>query len=263
LVGTFIRQDDEVIMPDPSFLMYEIMVQSRGGRALKVPLRDRVVDLEGMAERISSSTRMIFVNNPNNPTGTIVSRDRFEAFLEQVSPEVILVVDEAYIEFVRDKTCPAGLEYLNSDKTVITLRTFSKAYGLAGLRIGYGVMKEELANLIHRVRQPFNTNMLAQAGAMAALDDDTFFSRTIRLVHEGLDFLYEQVSRMGLQYIPTQANFFLIDVEHDAKGLYEKMLRRGVIVRPMTSYGYPTYIRINVGLPEENRRFIEALKEVL
>jgi histidinol-phosphate aminotransferase len=146
---------------------------------------------------------------------------------------------------------------------VITLRTFSKAYGLAGLRIGYGVMKEELANLIHRVRQPFNTNMLAQAGAMAALDDDAFFSRTIRLVHEGLDFLYEQVSRMGLQYIPTQANFFLIDVEQDAKRLYEKMLRRGLIVRPMTSYGYPTYIRINVGLPEENRRFIEALKEVL
>lgn len=263
LVTTLLRENDEVIMPEPSFLMYEIMVQSRGGRPIKVPLKDHVVDLEAMAERISSNTRMIFVNNPNNPTGTIVSRDRFEAFLKEISTEVILVMDEAYIEFVRDKTCPIGLEYLNGDKIVVTLRTFSKAYGLAGLRVGYGVMNQELADLIHRVRQPFNTNTPAQVGALAALDDDAFFNKTIRVVHEGLDFLYQQVDKMGIEYFPTQTNFFLIDVQQDAGQVYEKMLRRGVIVRPMTAYGYPTYIRINAGLAEENQRFIEALREVL
>ncbi len=263
LAGTFVREGDEVIMPEPSFLMYEIMVQARGGSPVKVPLKDLVVDLEGMAAHISPSTRMVFVNNPNNPTGTVVSRARFEAFLEKISPEVIVVTDEAYIEFVRDKECPVGIEYLDSDKNVVTLRTFSKAYGLAGLRIGYGVMKQELADLIHRVRQPFNANTLAQVGALAALDDDAFFNETIRLVHEGMEFLYQQVDKMGLRYFPSQTNFFLIDVRQNAKGVYEKMLRRGVIIRPMNAYGYSTYIRVTAGLSEENERFVGALREVL
>ena len=263
LVRTFLREGDEVIMPEPSFLMYEIMVQAGGGRPLKVALKDRVLDLEGMAEGISSRTRLIFVNNPNNPTGTIVSRDDFEQFLQCVPPEVIVVVDEAYIEFVRDGTCPMGLDYLDGDKTVVTLRTFSKAYGLAGLRIGYGVMKQSLADLVNRVRQPFNTSLLAQVGALAALDDDAFLKKTIGTVHKGLDFLYGEVEKLGLRCFPTQTNFFLIDLKRDAKSVFEKMLRRGVIVRPMTAYGYPNYIRINVGLPEENQRFVEALREVL
>ena len=263
LVRTFLRYGEEVIMPAPSFLMYEIVVQAGGGRPVKVPLKGLGIDLEAMAECISGRTRMVFVNNPNNPTGTIVSKDRLEDFLQQIPPDVILVVDEAYIEFVRDETCPMGLDYVHSEKPVVTLRTFSKAYGLAGLRIGYGVMKQELANLIHRVRQPFNVNALAQAGALAALDDDAFFEETIRIVHEGLDFLYDEVDKVGLKSFATQTNFFLIDVERDAKAVFEKMLRRGVIVRAMTAYGYPTYIRINVGLPEENRRFVKALREVL
>ena len=263
LVRTFLGYGEEVIMPAPSFLMYEIVVQAGGGRPVEVPLKDLGIDLEAMAERVSRQTRMVFVNNPNNPTGTIVSRDRIEDFLQQMPPDVILVVDEAYIEFVREETCPIGLDYLRSEKPVVTLRTFSKAYGLAGLRIGYGVMKQELANLIHRVRQPFNVNALAQAGALAALDDDAFFEKTIRTVHEGLDFLYDEVDKVGLKYFPSQANFFLIDVEQDAKAVFERMLRKGVIVRAMTAYGYPTYIRINVGLPEENQRFVKALREVL
>ena len=263
LARTFLRAGDEVIMPDPSFLMYEIMVQACGGRPVKVPLKDMVVDLEGMAESVSQDTRMIVVNNPNNPTGTIVSKDRFENFLDRTPAEVIVVVDEAYIEFVRDKMCPIGIDYLDSGKMVVTLRTFSKAYGLAGLRVGYGVMKEDMAEFINRVRQPFNTNMVAQVGALAALDDDFFFQRTILMVHEELDFLYEKINEMGLRYFPTETNFFLIDVQQDAKRVFERMLRRGVIVRAMTAYGYPTCIRVNVGLPEENRRFVEALKAVL
>jgi histidinol-phosphate aminotransferase len=263
LVRTFLSEGDEVIMPEPSFLMYEIMVQAGGGRPVKVALKERVLDLEGMAEGISPRTRMIFVNNPNNPTGTIVSRDEFEAFLQRVPPDVIVVMDEAYIEFVRDGTCPTGLEYLNDEKTVVTLRTFSKTYGLAGLRIGYGVMKGGLADLMHRVRQPFNTNLLAQVGALAALDDDAFLDKTVSTVHKGLDFLYGEMENLGLRYFPTQTNFFLIDLERDAKSVFENMLRRGVIVRPMMAYGYPNYIRISVGLPEENQRFVEALKQVI
>ncbi len=263
LVRTVLREGDEVIMPEPSFLMYEIMVQAGGGRPVKVALKERVLDLEGMAEGISPRTRMIFVNNPNNPTGTIVSRDGFEAFLQRVPPGVIVVMDEAYIEFVRDRTCPTGLEYLSDEKTVVTLRTFSKTYGLAGLRIGYGVMKGGLADLMHRVRQPFNTNLLAQVGALAALDDDAFLDKTVSTVHKGLDFLYGEMENLGLQYFPTQTNFFLIDLERDAKSVFENMLRRGVIVRPMMAYGYPNYIRISVGLPEENQRFVEALKQVI
>jgi len=263
LVRTFLQPGDEVIMPTPSFLMYEIMVQAGGGTAVKVPLKELVVDLEGMAKCLSGRTRMVFVNNPNNPTGTIVSRDSFQWFLGQIPSRVLVVVDEAYIEFVRDRNCPIGLDYLDSDKTVVALRTFSKAYGLAGLRLGYGVMRQELAALIHRVRQPFNVNSLAQTGALAALDDDDFFNGTVRTVHEGLGFLYEQLEGLGLECFPSQTNFFLIDVQRDAKEVFEEMLRRGVIIRPMTAYGYPSYIRINVGLPEENQRFVEALKEVL
>jgi histidinol-phosphate aminotransferase len=263
LVRTFLGKGDEVIMPSPSFLMYEIMVQAGGGTPVKVPLKEFVVDLEAMVKGVSERTRMVFVNNPNNPTGTVVSRDSFEWFLEQIPSEVLVVVDEAYIEFVRDKSCPTGLDYLDSAKTVVTLRTFSKAYGLAGLRIGYGIMRQELADLIHRVRQPFNVNSLAQVGALAALDDSAFFEKTIRTVHEGLDFLYDHMDAMGLRYVSTQTNFFLIDVQQDCEEVFEKMLRRGVIVRPMTAYGYPSCIRINVGIPEENQRFVDALKEVL
>lgn len=262
LVRTFLREGDEVIMPEPSFLMYEIMVQAGGGRPIKIALRDRGLDLNGMAEAVSSKTCMIFVNNPNNPTGTIVSRNAFEAFLEQVPADVMVVMDEAYIEFVRDRTC-TGLDYLNGEKNVVTLRTFSKTYGLAGLRIGYGVMKEDLADLMHRVRQPFNTNLLAQVGALAALDDDAFLDETISTVHTGLDFLYRKMEELGLRYFPTQTNFFLIDLERDAHGVFEDMLRRGVIVRPMATYGYPNYLRITVGLPEENQRLVEALREIL
>lgn len=263
LVRTFLREGDEVIVPDPSFLMYEILVQAGGGKPVKVALKERVIDLEGMARSVTSKTRMIFVNNPNNPTGTIVSKDDFENFLQEVPPEVIVVMDEAYIEFVRDKTCPIGLDYLGGEKMVVSLRTFSKTYGLAGLRIGYGLMDAAVADLMHRVRQPFNTNLLAQVGALAALDDDVFLKKTLALVHSGLDFLYGEVAKLGLRYFPTQTNFFLIDMEQDARVVFEGMLRLGVIVRPMTAYGYPNYIRINAGLPEDNRRFVEALGKVI
>ncbi len=258
-----LQPGDETILPHPSFLMYEIMIRSAGATPVFVPLKSLSIDLEGIKERITSRTRMVFLCNPNNPTGTIVLKKDFENFLKKIPPEVIVVVDEAYIEFVRDQNCAKSIEYLDNVRPLVTLRTFSKAYGLAGLRIGYGVMPDEIANLLNRIRLPFNINSLAQAGACAALEDDVFLAKVITLIHQGLDFLYDSLDRLGVKYFPTQTNFFLIDVCKNADEIYESMLRQGVIVRSMRSYGYPNYIRINAGLHEENVRFIKALEKSL
>jgi histidinol-phosphate aminotransferase len=192
-----------------------------------------------------------------------MSADALDAFLRDLPPAVTVVLDEAYIEFVRDPTCAMGLKFLDCGRPVVTLRTFSKTYGLAGLRVGYGIMPPELAAILHRIRQPFNASSLAQVGAVAALDDEAFLQRTIRLVHTGLDYLFNRLDRLGVRYFPTQSNFFLIDVQTDADVVFEKMLTEGVIVRSMRSYGYPHYIRINVGLPAENERFVTVLGRVL
>ncbi len=263
LTTALLSPGDEVIMPRPSFLMYEISTRSAGAKPVSVPLNGLSIDLEAIGKKITTQTRMIFVCNPNNPTGTVISRGDFQRFLEKIPRDVVIVIDEAYIEFVRDRECIHGVDCLDSGWPVVTMRTFSKAYGLAGLRVGYGVMPDALAEVLNRIRMPFNTSLLAQAGATAALDDEAFLARTIRLIHDGLDSLYDSLNNLGVPYFRTQANFFLIDVGRNADDVFEHMLRQGVIVRSMTSYGYPEYIRINVGLPEENARFIDALKKVL
>jgi len=261
LAFAMLQPGDEAILPNPSFLMYEIMVRGSGAMPIFVPLTSFCIDLEEIKKKITSKTRMIFLCNPNNPTGTIFSKKNFENFIREIPPEVIVVVDEAYIEFVRDQNCAKSIDYIDNDRPLITLRTFSKAYGLAGLRIGYGVMPAEIAGILNRVRLPFNASSLAQAGAVAALEDSVFLKKVISLIHEGLDFLYDALERRNIKYFPTQANFFLVDVHKDADEIYEKMLRQGVIVRSMKSYGYPNYIRINVGLHEENVRFLKALEK--
>ena len=263
LACVFLQPGEEVILPRPSFLMYEITSCSVGATPVFVPLKSLSIDLEKITEKITSKTRMVFLCNPNNPTGAIIYKNDFEKFLKKIPPEVIIVVDEAYIEFVRDQNCAGSIDYIDDTRPLITLRTFSKAYGLAGLRVGYGIMPKEIANLLNRVRLPFNTNSLAQAGACAALEDTIFFKKTLALVHEELDFLYDALNRLSIKYFPTQTNFFLVDVCKDADEIYENMLRQGVIVRSMKSYGYSNYIRINVGLHEENVRFVKALEKSL
>ncbi len=263
LTNTLLKPGDEVILPQPSFLIYDIMVRSAGATCVKVPLNSLSIDLEEIKKKVTPKSRMVFLCNPNNPTGTIILKKEFESFLESIPPEIVVVVDEAYIEFVREQKCACGIDYIDSKRPLVVLRTFSKAYGLAGLRIGYGVMSDEISGIINRIRLPFNTNSLAQVGAAAALDDEKFFKKTQNLVHEGLDFMYSTLDRLGIKHFPTQANFFLIDVERDADEVFEKMLGHGVIVRSMTSYGYPHYIRVNAGLRDENARFIKALDKVL
>lgn len=264
IIRAFLRPADEVILPAPSFLVYKLAVQTMGGCAVAVPLRDMTIDLNATLAAVSAKTRIIFINNPNNPTGTLVRKRDFEAFLDRVPPEVIVILDEAYIEFVRDPDTPSGFECVaRKGPYVAVLRTFSKAYGLAGLRIGYGVMDPSMADYVNRVRQPFNTGALAQVAALAALDDEAFVRETLRVVWDGLGFLYREVERLGLRYLPTQSNFFLIEVPFDARRVFDAMLRKGVIIRAMNAYGLNRHIRINAGLREENERFIQALGQTL
>jgi len=260
---TLLAPGDEAVIPRPSFLIYDSAVRSCGAVPVAVPLKDMAMDLEAMADAVTPATRLVFLCNPNNPTGTVVSQNSFEAFLTRLPESVVVVVDEAYIEFARAPEVLQTMPLQGRGLPLVTLRTFSKAYGLAGLRIGYGVMPPALADLLHRVRLPFNARSLAQAGALAALNDRAFLDRTIATVHEGLDALYRGLAGLPLRCLPTQANFFLIDLGRPAEDVFEKMLGRGVIVRSMKSYGFANFIRVNAGLPEENRRLVEALADVL
>jgi histidinol-phosphate aminotransferase len=263
IVRTFLEPGDEAVQAFPTFLVYEKMIKGAGCRMISVSLTDFGLDLKGIADAVTPRTKVLFINNPNNPTGTILRTREMNDFLKDIPKDVIVVLDEAYMEFVTDSHFANGILYLERHPGIIVLRTFSKLYGLAGLRIGYGFTSEKIADYINRVRQPFNANSLAQAAATAALDDEDFVNKTLKTVHEGLDLLQEHLDRLGLEYLPTQTNFFLIRVPSGGKKVYERLLYEGVIVRAMDSYGLPEYIRINAGLPQENERFITALKKVL
>ncbi len=260
---TFLRPGFEVVSPTPSFLVYGKVVQAMGGKNVLVPLKRFTVDLGAALNRIGPRTQIVIVNNPNNPTGTIIKKKEWERFLKAVPSRILILLDEAYVDFVEDPEYPDGINYLNSETNLIVIRTFSKAFGLAGLRIGYGLTRADLADYINRVRQPFNVNSLAQAGARGALEDLDFYEQTRSLVRKGKKDLERGLTRMGLSYLPSQTNFILIRVPLKAQAVYEAMLRKGVIIRSMKSYGLEDYIRVNAGLPEENRCFLKALKQVL
>ena len=279
LVIAYLDSGEQVITSDPTFLMYQKFVQARGGEVISVPMKTVPAengpdatggwplglahDLETILARINEKTRMIFLDNPNNPTGTVIGKEDFESFLAQVPEDVLVVLDEAYVDFVDEDTRLDAREYLYNKTPVVSLRTFSKAYGLAGLRLGFGLMRPEIADFLHRVRQPFNVNLLAQIGVLAALDDDEHYTNTLRMSKEGIAWLNGEIDRLGCRPFATQTNFFLVDVHMDCRKVYKQMLAKGVIVRPMNAYGYPDYIRITVGTQKENIRFIEALAQTL
>ncbi len=263
LIRTFVQPGEDVLMSEPTFLVYRLMTQAVGGRPVQVVQKAFAHDLEAMAEAFTPQTRLVFLDNPNNPSGTVIGRKEFETFIDRVPDDVLIVLDEAYIEFANPEQTITGLEYLSGSPPVISLRTFSKAYGLAGLRVGYGVMPPEVADYVNRVRQPFNVNSLAQVAALAALDDEQFLQETQKVVRGGLAFLYKELAEMQIRTLPTQTNFFLIEIGYDGRQVYEAMLRRGVIVRAMNAYGLDNFIRISVGRPEENQRFLGALREVM
>ncbi len=262
-VRTFLSPGEHVVQAFPTFLLYEKVVKGGGGQMTSVPLSNFKVDLKEVLKAITPKTKIIFINNPNNPTGSVLLKEEMLRFLKGVPDDVIVVLDEAYIEFVLDEAVATGLELLPHHPLLLVLRTFSKLYGLAGLRIGYGFASNKVIEYMDRVRQPFNANTLAQVAAKAALEDSDFMSQTLKIVREGFRYLYQSLNDLEIEYIPTQTNFFLIKVPMGGKKIYELMLREGVIVRSMDSYGLPQYIRINAGLEKENERFIKTLRKVL
>ncbi len=263
LMKVFVSPGDEVVYAVPSFVVYRIAASVMGAKRVEVPCKDYRHDLEAMAEAITDKTKLVFVCNPNNPTGTIVRRDELDQFFASVEGKRLLVVmDEAYFEYAKDPNYPDGLQYFRRYGNVVVLRTFSKIYGLAGLRIGYGIAPKEIVSIYNTIREVFAVNVVAQAAALAALKEDAYVSWVSMKVYEEKKKLYEALSKMGLPYVESEANFVLIKVR-DSKLAFEEMLKRGVVVRPTDSFDLPNHIRVTVGTPEENEVFLKALKELL
>jgi histidinol-phosphate aminotransferase len=263
LMRAFLRPGDEAVVPHPSFVVYPMIVQAAGGVRVMVMLKDYRLDLEAMARAITPMTKVVFIANPNNPTATMVTADEVEHFMSRVPDKTIVVFDEAYIEFAMGPDFPETLQYVKQGRRVVVLRTFSKASSLAGLRVGYGVADADAIALMNRIRQPFNVNSLGQAAALAALEDDSHILECVRMIEAGRHFLYDEFKNLGIAYVPSRANFILVDVGRSAADIYQKLLHQGVIVRPLTPFGMETALRITVGTPEENRKLVKALQAVL
>jgi histidinol-phosphate aminotransferase len=255
---TYLQAGDEAVMATPSFVVYAMAVQSVGGRSIQVPLKDYRHDLEAMADAITPKTKMIFIANPNNPTGTINTKDEFDALMERVTDNILVVIDEAYYEYVSAPDYADSMKHFRTNRNILILRTFSKIYGLAGLRIGYGIAKKEILADMNRLREPFNTNSLAQKAALAALNDKAHVANSRKTNDEGKEYLYKELSALGISYVATEANFIYMPIK-DSIAIDNGLMMKGVIIRPMG----PQAIRVTIGLPEENRRFIEALQAVI
>ncbi len=258
LARAFLAPQDEAVMASPTFIIYKMAVEGVQGKVIEVPLREGTHDLQAMARAVTSRTRLLFICNPNNPTGTMVSSEEVESFIFSIPEHVIVVFDEAYYEYVRSPAFPKSLRYLESGRHVITLRTFSKIYGLAGLRIGYGLTSLEIAGYLNQVRPPFNTNSLAQRAALAALEDEEHVRRSRELNAVEMEKMEKDLVNLGYHVFPSQANFLYIDLKQDGRFVFEQLLKKGIIVRHIEG----TMIRVTIGLPDENSQFLNALREV-
>ena len=259
----FTQEGDEVIMARPSFLIYEIASKISGAAIKFVPLKDFRYDLDGMKKAVSSKTKIIFIGNPDNPAGTYVSQRQVEDFLRNLSRNILVFFDEAYFEFVKKNDYPDTIGLLKTHRNIVVTRTFSKMYGLAGLRIGYGIADHEVISILDRIREPFNVNSIAQTAALACLRDKSYYTNILKVLSQGRRFLYEHIAKLGLTFVDSVTNFILIDLKKDSYKVVQDLLRKGVIVRDMSFWGLDTYIRVTIGTPTENRRFIHTLKEVL
>ena len=259
----FLNSGDEVIVAYPSFPVYGIVARTMGAVPVEVPLKDHVHDLRAMAEKIGPLTKLVFLCNPNNPTGSIVRKRELNTFVEALPDHVVLILDEAYFEFVDDEQYSNALDYIREGRNVVALRTFSKLYGIAGLRIGYTLASPELTGVLERVREPFPVSRVAEAAALAAVDDDEFKSRVLANNEESKRFLCKSFDRLGLSYAKTHTNFMFVDLKVDAKEAAQALLERGYLIRPGTLWKHPTFARITFGTMEENRGFVAALTKVL
>ena len=259
----FLKKGDEVIIAKQTFLIYEVASQIAGAKIRYAPLTDLKYDVRKIASLITSKTKLIFIANPDNPTGTYITKKEVEYLVSRAPKNTILFFDEAYYEFARPvKDYPDTMKYLKRKNIIIT-RSFSKAYGLAGLRVGYAFAKEGIIDCLNRVREPFNVNSVAQVAATAALEDEKYVSKTINLVKIGKSFLYNELDSLGLDYVPSVTNFILIKVGKDSKVIYGRLLKKGIIVREMSPWKLNSFIRVTIGTMDENRKFIRALKNIL
>ncbi|MFQ5937419.1 MAG: histidinol-phosphate transaminase [Acidiferrobacterales bacterium] len=259
----FVLPENEVVFSQHAFAVYALVTQAVGAKAVVTPAKQWGHDLGAMGAALNARTRVVFIANPNNPTGTWIDADTLERFLQGVPDHVLVVVDEAYFEYVGEERYPDTVPWIGRFPNLIITRTFSKVHGLAGLRIGYGISTQEVADLLNRVREPFNVNSLALAAARAALADTAHVMQSVAVTREGMRRITEALQRLGLRYIPSVANFVSVDVRRPGAELYESLLHEGVIVRPVASYGMPNHLRVTVGLPEENERFLKALEKMV
>jgi histidinol-phosphate aminotransferase len=263
IARTFLGPGCSAVFSQHAFIVYPIAVQAVGARAIVTPAKNWGHDLDAMAAAIEADTRVVFIANPNNPTGNYLNRKELSAFLAKVPDHVMVVLDEAYIEFAGADDFPDCLDFLKTYSNIIVTRTFSKAYGLAGLRIGYGISSADTADLLNRVRAPFNVSVPALAAALAVLDDDDYLQRSQQVNRDGMQQLCQGLDALGLAYIPSLGNFVAIELAGDAMPIYQALLREGVIVRPVGVYQMPKHLRVSIGLKHENQRFLAALKKVL
>jgi histidinol-phosphate aminotransferase len=258
----FLRPGDEAVYSQHAFAVYPLATQARGATGVAIPARDLGHDLDAMRDAITPRTRIVFVANPNNPTGTWLAPAAMKSFVAAVPEDVLIVLDEAYNEYLPATHRSDTASWIADHANLVISRTFSKAYGLAGLRVGYGLMNIAVADMLNRVRQPFNVNSVAQAAALAALADTAYMEESARLNFAGLEQLMRGLDALGIGYVPSHGNFLLVRIGAAAK-VYDSLLRKGVIVRPVANYGLPEYLRVTVGLEEENRRFLSALRQAV
>jgi histidinol-phosphate aminotransferase len=256
----FVNPGDDVVTSQYAFIVYKLIATSFGARTIEVLSPDYQQDLNGILAAITPKTRLIFIPNPNNPTGALLSQQAIDDFMARITENVIVVFDEAYFEFLDDP--PDTLRFVREGRNIVVLRTFSKIHGLAGLRIGYALAGLDLVQVLHKTRQPFNVNSIAQVGALAALEDDEHLRETKRVIDEGRAYLHEQFAKMKIPFVPGTANFVMVNVG-DGHAVFDKLLRQGVIVRPLNGYNLPEWARISVGTTEENEKLIAALKKVM
>ncbi|MDI6759088.1 MAG: histidinol-phosphate transaminase, partial [Candidatus Omnitrophota bacterium] len=262
IIKTFVEDSQNIITADTTFLEYKIISGVLNRNIITVPLKDFKYDLKAIAKKINKKTKLIFISNPNNPTGTYVTKYEIEEFIKVLPKDVLLVLDEAYDAFLDVSDFPYGLQYIDKGN-VLVLKTFSKAFGLAGLRIGYAVTNPALASYMERARQPFNVNALAQVAAIAALDDKEFLTRTRKIILKGKNYISKNLLKSGISYVPSVANFILVDVKRNGTDVFKKMLKSGVIIRDMSQYGLENFIRVTIGTEKENKKFIEVLLKQL
>lgn len=259
----YLDPEHSAVGSEGAFIWFKIAARIAAAELIEVPLRNHAHDLQAMLKAVKPNTRMIYIANPNNPTGTIVDRAEVEDFFRRVPDDILVIMDEAYIEYITDPRFPDSFKYLRDGKNILILRTFSKIYGLAGARLGYGIAPKEIIASLAKLRVSFNVNRLSQVAGLAALDDDKHVLRGRAVNDAGKDYLYEAYRKMGLFYLPTFANFIFVDFARDSRIVFEALQKKGIITRTIQEYGFPQALRITIGTEDQNRKLIRALKSVL